>query len=263
MEAIVTAGGISAPDDPLYVLTGVAKKALIPLAGQPMLSWIVDALVGSGLIEHIVIVGLQPGEITFKGDAPVFFVDSTGSLIDNVLAGAAKTQEINPDVKKILLCASDIPLITPEIVRGFIAECGSQEAEAYYPVVAEKMMEARFPGSKRSYIPFKGGRYCGGDVFLFDIAAVKGNVELLRALAASRKNYWGQVRRLGAGFILSFLLRQMTVHEAAGRVGAKVNLTARVVETGLAELGMDLDKPHHYHLIKACLENEPAPKFVI
>lgn len=259
MEAIVTAGGISAPDDPLYVLTGVAKKALIPLAGQPMISWIVDALVGSGLIEHIVIVGLHPGEVTFKGDAPLFFVDSTGSLIDNILAGTATTREINPDVKKILLCASDIPLITPEIVSGFIAECGSQEAEAYYPVVEEKIMEARFPGSKRSYIPFKGGRYCGGDIFLFDIAAIKGKVELLRALAASRKNYWGQVRKLGPGFIFRFLLRQMTVHEAAERVGDKINLTARVVETRLAELGMDLDKPCQYHLIKACLENESSP----
>ena len=45
MEAIITAGGMSAPDDPLYAQTGVAKKALIPLAGRPMINWIVEALI--------------------------------------------------------------------------------------------------------------------------------------------------------------------------------------------------------------------------
>jgi CTP:molybdopterin cytidylyltransferase MocA len=258
MEAIVTAGGICAPDDPLYILTGVEKKALLPLAGQSMIGWVVEALAGSGLIEHIVIVGLKSDEVAFQEHLPIHFVASTGNLIDNVLAGVAKTREINPAVQKILLCSSDIPLITPEIVRGFIAECGSQEAEVYYAIVEEKVMEARFPGSKRTFVPFKGGRYSGGDVFLLDITATKANVELFRALTASRKNYLAQVRMLGFDFVIRFLLRLMTVHEAAERVRKKINLKARVVETRFAELGMDLDKPHQYHLIKAYLEKQKA-----
>jgi GTP:adenosylcobinamide-phosphate guanylyltransferase len=258
MDAIVTAGGINLSDDPLYELTGVEKKALIPLAGQPMIGWVVDALAQSGLIEHIAIVGLKPDEVDF-GEAPVYFVDSQGEMISNILAGLEKLQEVNPSVKKILLCSSDIPLITSEIVQGFVEECGSlEEADAYYAIVEEKTMEASFPGSKRTFVPFKGGRYSGGDVFLFDVAATKGNRELFRSLTSSRKNYLNQARMLGIGFIIRFLLRMMTVHEAAARVRNTINLEARVVDTRFAELGMDVDKPHQYEVIKAVLEKREA-----
>jgi len=254
MEAIVTAGGINLPDDPLYKLTGVAKKALIPLAGRPMITWVVEALWQSGLVEHIVVVGLKPGEVGFGG-APVDFVEARRDLIDNILVGLDRVRQINPSAKKIILASTDIPLITPEIVRGFVEECGAQEAEGYYVVVEEKIMEARFPGSKRTFIPFKGGRFSGGDLFLLDVTAVKANQDLLRDLAGSRKNYWNQARMLGFGFIIRFLLRMMTVHEAAKRGSKIMNVNARVVETRFAELGMDLDKPRQYELIKAIMEH--------
>jgi GTP:adenosylcobinamide-phosphate guanylyltransferase len=257
MDAVVTAGGICLPGDPLYALTGVEKKALISLAGKPMVGWVVEALWESDLIEHIAVVGLQPDEVDF-GDIPVSFADSAGELVDNVLTGLETIRRVNPTVKKILLCSSDIPLITPEIVRGFIQECGAQEADAYYAIVEEKTMEARFPGSMRTFVPFKGGRYSGGDAVLFDIAATKGNEDLFRSLTGSRKNYLEQARLLGFGFIIRFLLRMMTVHEAAERGNKLVNLNARVVDTRYAELGMDLDKPHQYEIIKADLEKRQS-----
>lgn len=252
MEAIITAGGVSAPDDPLYARTGVAKKALIPLGGQPMIFWVIEALLGTGLIDHLVIVGLTPAELNFNHPA-LDFVPAAGGLLDNVLAGVDYVRAINPAAQKTLLCSSDIPLITPKIVHGFLAECGSQEAEIYYAIVEEKTMEARFPGSKRTFVPFKGGRYSGGDVFLLDLTA-QGNVELFRSLIGSRKNYLAQARMLGLGFIIRFLLRLMTVEEAAERARQRMNLNARVVVTRFAELGMDLDKTHQYDLIKAELE---------
>ncbi len=258
MDAIVTAGGVSSSDDPLYALTGIEKKALIPLAGKPMIKWVVEALSGSGLIENIVIVGLKPGEVNFD-DIPVYFVDAVGEMIDNILTALDKMKEINPATKKILLSSSDIPLITPEVVRGFIEECGSLEGDVYYAIVEEKTMEARFPGSKRTFVPFKGGRYSGGDVFLADVTApTKTDLDLFRALTNSRKNYLNQARMLGFGFIIRFLLRMMTLQDAVERVRKILNLDARAVDTRFAELGMDLDKPHQYEMIKATLEKRQA-----
>ncbi|NJN95403.1 MAG: NTP transferase domain-containing protein [Anaerolineales bacterium] len=252
MEAIITAGGVSASDDPLYAHTGVSKKALIPLSGQPMIGWVIQALLGTGLIDHLVIVGLNQAELNFNHPA-LYFMPAAGGLLDNVLAGVDQVRAINPAAQKVLLCSSDIPLITPEIVHGYLAECGSQDAEIYYAIVEEKTMEARFPGSKRTFVPFKGGRYSGGDIFLLDLAA-QANVELFRSLIGSRKNYLAQARMLGLAFIIRFLLRSMTVEEAAERARERMKLNARVVVTRFAELGMDLDKAHQYDLIKAELE---------
>jgi GTP:adenosylcobinamide-phosphate guanylyltransferase len=245
------------PDDPLYAITKVEKKALIPLVSRPMISWVLDALRGSGVVDHIVVVGLKRQDLASE-DHQLHFVDSVGGMVDNIFAGLNKLQEVNPSVEKILLFSSDIPLITPEIVRGFVEECGSQEADIYYAVIEEKTMEARFPGSRRTFVPFKGGRYSGGDALLVDVAATAGNVELARALTGSRKNYLDQARMLGFGFIIRFLLRMMTVYEAAERAAQKANLNGRVVNTRFAELGMDLDKPHQYEIIKADLEKREA-----
>lgn len=260
MDAIVTAGGILEPDNPLRGLTGVEKKALIPLGGRAMISWILDALRGSGLVDHMAVVGLKPNELDYE-DNQLYFVDPKGGLVDNIYAALDKLQDINPSVKKILLLSSDIPLVTPEIIRGFVEECGSQEGDIYYAVVEEKTMEARFPGSNRTFVPFKGGRYSGGDAFLTDVAAANGNADLARSLTSSRKNYLQQARAIGFSFIIRFLLRMMTVHEAATRASERINLNkGQVVVTRFAELGMDLDKPHQYEMIKAYLEKREAQK---
>jgi hypothetical protein len=168
-------------------------------------------------------------------------------------------KEVNPAAQKALLASSDIPLITTEIVRGFIEECGPLDADVYYAFVEEKTMEARFPNSKRTFVPFKGGRYSGGDVVLADISAPsKTDIDLFRDLTSSRKNYLQQAKLLGLGFIIRFLLRMMTVTEAAQRISKIINLEAHGVDTRFAELGMDLDKPHQYEMIKAILEERQA-----
>jgi len=258
MDAIITAGGQSLPGDSLYEITGVKKKALIPLSGRPMISWVAEALLDSGVVDNLVIVGLQASEVEINGPA-VHFIEAADGLIDNILVGLNRLKQINPAAKKILLCSSDIPLITPEIVRGFVAECGSQTDDVYYAVVEEKTMEARFPSSRRTFIPFKGGRYSGGDLFLVDISVPdKTDLDLFRSLTGSRKNYWNQARLLGFGFIFRFLLGLMTVHDAAKRGSEILNFEARVVVTQFAELGMDLDKPHQHAMIKTELESLQA-----
>jgi hypothetical protein len=119
-------------------------------------------------------------------------------------------------------------------------------------------MESRFPNSRRMFVPFKDGRYSGGDAFLFDVAATKGNVQLSRSLTSARKNYLEQVRMFGYGYVLKFLLRRMTVHQAAEQGSKILNLNARVVSTRFAELGMDLDRPNQYEIIKADLEKRQS-----
>jgi GTP:adenosylcobinamide-phosphate guanylyltransferase len=253
MDAIITAGGRLKPGDPLLELTHIEKKALIPLAGRPMVGWVVEAVRGSGIVGNIALVGLTPEEFPVD-DSQLYYIEPADSLIDNIFAGLDKLRGLTPDLKKFLLFSSDIPLITPEIVRGFVAECGDQSGEMYYAGIEERTMEARFPGSKRSYVPFKGGRYCGGDAFLVDVAASYGNIDLARKLTGSRKNYLAQLMLTNIGFIIRFLLRRMTIHDMAEEVVDLVGFRPKAVDTKFAELGMDLDKLHQYEIIKAELE---------
>ena len=252
-DAIVTAGGTLRPDSELLKATGIEKKALIPIAGKPMIGWVIDALRGSGQVNHIIVVGLNPEDLNYNDDM-LHFIESTGNLVDNVFAGVHYLQEINPDTRKILVVSSDIPLITPEIVRGFIEECAPHDKDSYYSVVKKEVMEARFPNSNRTFVPFKDGRFSGGDAFFFDVSAVRGNIKLAKALTGTRKNYFKQAQMIGFSFIIRVLLRMMTVTEAGARAGERGNLDGGVVITKYAEIGMDVDKFHQFEMVKAELE---------
>ena len=65
-------------------------------------------------------------------------------------------------------------------------------------------------------MPFKGGRYCGGDGFLMDVAASYGNIDLARQLTGSRKSYLRLIRFAGIGFIVAALAGMLGFSIAIG-----------------------------------------------
>jgi len=257
MQAIITAGGTFKADDPLFIETGIAKKALLPMGGKPMIQWVAEALIGSKHIDGLVVVGLKAGNFE-AGDMPVAYVENQGSIVDNVLAGMHQVEEIDPDSRKVILCSSDIPLITPKIIDGFVETCLANDGDLHYAVVEEKTMEARFPHSNRTFTPLKGGRYAGGDILMLNMAPVHANIELVRGLTSRRKNFLAQARMLGFGFIFRFLFRLMDLQEAAQRGSKILNLKGCVLDYPQAEVAMDVDKLNQYLLVKEDLEANPV-----
>lgn len=253
MHAIITAGGTLNADSPLFLETGIAKKALIPIAGKPMIQWVIDAIAGSRQIDGLIVVGLKEGEVD-PGGKPIRYVEDHGSIVDNVLAGAAVAQEIDPNTHKILLSSSDIPLITSEIIDEFIDICLQKKGEVYYTVVEKKTMEARFPDSQRTFTAVKGGCYSGGDLMMIDTRAVNANIELIRGATGHRKNFLAQARLLGFTFIFRFIFRLMDLEEGERRARKAFNVNGYILDYHRAEIAMDVDKLHHYQLVKRELE---------
>ncbi len=253
MQAIITAGGTFPAENPLFQETGIAKKALLPIGGKPMIRWVADALIGSKYIDGLVIVGLEAGEFDDSG-LTVQYTAGRGNIIDNVLAGAEVVDRLEPNFEKVILSSSDIPLITAEIVDEFVDICRQTDHDLYYPVVEQKTMEARFPGSNRTFTPMKGGRYSGGDLFMLDRHATTINLDMMRGLTGERKNYWAQARMLGFGFIFRFIFRLMDLQEGGERASKILNLRGRVMDYPRPEVAMDVDKLHQYRMVKQEIE---------
>ena len=53
MDALVVAGGIPKEGEPLYEYTQGKPKALLDVAGKPMIQWMLDALSGSEKIDTV------------------------------------------------------------------------------------------------------------------------------------------------------------------------------------------------------------------
>ncbi|MDP2994863.1 MAG: NTP transferase domain-containing protein, partial [Anaerolineales bacterium] len=115
MDAIVTAGGVPLPEEPLYAATQGDPKALVDVAGKPMVQWVLDALTEAKSIDNVIIVGLTD-KSGLKCGKKMYFVSNQGKMVENLQAGAEKVLEINNMAEYALIVSSDIPAINGEMV---------------------------------------------------------------------------------------------------------------------------------------------------
>ena len=254
LAAVVLAGHSPKEADPLAPYTLGRPKGLIPLAGRPMLEYVVEALAASRYIERTYVVGL-PAEHQVPLSVPVTYVPPHGDLIANAEAGIRRAFADGPHLLGVLVSSADIPLLTPAMVDRFAEECLRTDHDLYYGVVERSAMERRFPASRRPYVRLADGEFAGGDLFLVRPGAATMDKELWRRLSAARKNPIRQARMLGGIWPLArLLLGRMTLAEGEQRASRALGIRGRAVVCPFPEVGMDVDKPFQLEIAQAELE---------
>jgi len=253
MDAIVTAGGIPQPEDPLYEYTQGESKALLDIAGKPMVQWVLDALSDAERIQNVVVIGLEANSgVTCT--KPLTFIPNQGGMLANIRAGIDKTVEINPQADHVLIVSSDIPAVTSEMIDWTIDTTMETQDDLYYGVITREVMEKRYPGSKRSYIKLKDTDICGGDMNVVRASIAHGRDDLWNGLIEQRKNALKQASIIGFDTLFLILLRRLTLEAAVPRVCKKLGLSGRAIVCPYAEVGMDVDKPYQLELIRKDME---------
>jgi GTP:adenosylcobinamide-phosphate guanylyltransferase len=252
MDAIVIAGGIPTPEEPLYSYTQGNPKALLDLCGKPMIQWVLNALDEANSIDKIIIVGL-PEDSGISGEKIQSFIPTQGGMLDNVRIGIQKILESNPGACHTIIASSDIPGITSEKVDWVVNTAMQTDDDVYYCVVSRQVMESRYPGSKRSYVRLKDVDVCGGDMNIIRSSLVEGNDELWQKIVDARKNAFKQAALLGYDTLLLLLFRMITLEGAARKVSKRIKLQGRVLLCPYAEIAMDVDKPHQLELMRTDL----------
>ncbi len=252
MDAVVLAGGIPGPEEPLYTDSRGEAKALIDVAGKPMIQWVLDALGESKSIDRIVVIGLS-AKANLPSRKPITYMSNEGKLLDNLKAGTSRVLELNPKAKYVLFVSSDIPGINGAMVDWLVKTCGETDDDLYYNVIRREDMEKRYPGSKRTYTRLKDMEVCGGDMNVARAAIVNENSEFWNKVLDARKNPAAQAALLGPGIILKLLARQLTADDVIQRVAQKLDLKGRAIVCPYPEVGMDVDKPHQLEIMRADL----------
>jgi GTP:adenosylcobinamide-phosphate guanylyltransferase len=250
MDCLVVAGGTPRPDDPLYTYTQGNPKALISIGGRTMLERVVDALQGATSVDEILVVGIGADrDLSFT--RPVHFLPDQGSLVTNGLTGIAWLRERNPRARQFLLSPADIPALTSEIVDAFISLCQPFDSTIYYSLVLKETIEARFPNSRRTFVPLKGVQVSGGNIFIASPEVTNADPELLSALANGRKAAWKLARVVGLRTLVKFLLRRLAIGDISELASRIAGYPVEIVVSPYAEMAMDVDKPQQVELLAA------------
>jgi hypothetical protein len=140
------------------------------------------------------------------------------------------------------------------MVDWAIETAESYDDDIYYNLITREVMETRYPGSKRSFVKLKDAEVCGGDMNVIRVAAATGNDELWQKLVAARKNPLKQAALFGYSTLFLLLTRRLSLEDAIPRVEKQLGIKGRPVLCPYAELGMDVDKPYQFEILRKELE---------
>jgi molybdopterin-guanine dinucleotide biosynthesis protein A len=253
MYAIVTAGGIPQPEDPLYSYSKGDSKALIDLAGKPMVQWTVDALNDANHVDAIILIGLtaKSGIVSAK---PIYHIPNQGRMLSNIVVGVKKALELNKKTEYVLVVSSDIPALKGDMVDWLVETCRETDDEMYYGVCPREVMEARYPDSKRTYTRLKDMELCGADIHMTHVRMATEHLDLWERLIGNRKSPLAQASIVGLDTFWKIFTRSITLEDLVAHLSKRLGIKGRAIIWDRAEPCMDVDKPHQLELLREDLE---------
>jgi GTP:adenosylcobinamide-phosphate guanylyltransferase len=253
MDAIVTAGGIPQPKDPLYPYSNGNSKALIDIAGKPMVQWVLDALSNSKEVDNVIVIGLSAKSgLTCK--KPLHYVSNQGRMLSNIVVGVNKSLELHHHKNEyVLIVSSDIPTLKGEMVDWLVKTAMKTKDEIYYGVCPREVMEARFPTSQRTYTKLSDMEVCGADVNIIHVNQVTQHLDTWEALIGNRKSPLRQAAVIGLDTLYQLWRRQFTLKDLEKRACERIGMKGRAIIWEHAEPCMDVDKPHQLEIMRADL----------
>ena len=256
LTALVLAGS-RGPDDPMTVATGARHKALIQVAGTPMLLRVVSALAATPEVDRIVICIEVPELLQTLPGLPEA---AKGKAVEIIRAADSPSRSVSAALQQLgtplLVTTADHALLQAEWVSYFLAHL-SPAADASVALARSTLVLGETPDTQRTFLRFAGAAYSGCNLFYFatprsaELAALWVQVETLR------KQPVKMLRLLGLSYALRYQLGWLKLESALRRLGALAGgLWPAVVELPFGRAAIDVDKPADLILVERLLAQD-------
>ena len=228
---------------------GTDLKALIPVAGEPMVRRPVRALLGSASVGKILVLSQAPERIAaaLPDDARVDVGRSAGTIAETILGLLD-----DPAIEwPLLVTTADHALLDSATIDEFCSGAGGLDVAI--GVVERANLLRRLPGAQRTWLSFRGGAYTGANLFALGSPAVRPAIELWRSVEQDRKKAWRILSLLGPAMLVLIALRLVSLDEVMVRLSARLGLTIRAFALSSPFAGVDVDKAEDHALAEAIL----------
>ncbi len=247
------AGNRAGRPDPLALRAGVSHKAVLPVAGTPMVLRVIDALRACpGIGQVVVSADALPNALLGAG---VLMRPEAASPSRSV---AAVFEEFGAP---LLVTTADHALLSREVVEHFLlaASTGTDAgADAVAAVARSGVVLAAYPGSRRTWLRFRDGAFTGCNLFLLRTPHAARAVRFWQTVEQQRKSPLAMARLIGPAALLGYLLRLLTLRGALRVLGRRVGVRLAVAELPFADAAIDVDKADDLALVEAVLAGRGA-----
>jgi CTP:molybdopterin cytidylyltransferase MocA len=251
VNALILAGS-RGPDDPMAKSAGVSHKALLPVAGVPMLLRVVEALRATPGIARIYVcienerVVLQvPALEALHRDRALEILPAADSPATSVAAALRHIDLAHP----LLVTTGDHPLLTPAILTRFV-DAAPADCDLAVALAPAGIVTAAYPGAIRTFYRLGKQRFSGCNLFLVRSSNVGRVATFWRRMETHRKRPLRLIWEIGPLALIKVLLGLMDADQAFAYLSKKAGATIRHVELPIAEAAVDVDKPADLELVE-------------
>ncbi len=243
-DAIVPAGGRLS--DAFSKVVGTRSKGLIRFDGRSILDRTIAALRDSGSVRRIVLVG--PTEVAESAEAEK--ADTTvregASGPENISRGLNFLLSNGPAPERVLVCTCDLPFITSDSVKKFLALC-PDDKDICVPLISEEHFGDAFPQAPATFLKLQDGTYTTGCLYNMRLEALKRAMTHIERLFQRRKSKIGMARLLGGRFVWLMLTKRLMVSDIEHKVRELIGCTGAAIAGSPPELAFDVDYIEDYH----------------
>ena len=256
ITALVLAGDRGGVDEVAQV-SGVSCKALAPVAGIPMIMRVLDALQACARIDSFVVCGPGPAAVEgcpqlreFLNGDDAAWIPAGSDLAGSVHAGLA---EIDPDAL-VLITGADHALLDAGILNHFLDGAAGSGADVNVGLVDYGLVEAAYPGVRRTVLKFSDGGFCGCNLYALAGARARDIVTLWQRAQAHRKKPWRMALGLfGFGALVRYACGRLGRRQARQAILKKTGIAVDFIGMPFARAGIDVDTVADLELVEEIL----------
>lgn len=235
VSAVVLGGGT----DALAQQAGVRAKAFLPLAGRPLVAYVLEALSACPEVTSVVYVGEADPLITNHTKR---ILPPGNTFVESFSVGVEAALTLEP-TQPVLVTTADLPWLKREALQDFLSR--AEGADLAYPIVRKEVAEAQFPGQRRTFVKLTDGRFTGGNMMMLSPRMVPVLLPFIERAYRGRKNPLALARLFGFDFIVRLLFGQLALSDIEARAAQILGLPVRALETPFASIGADVDRLEH------------------
>lgn len=242
--------------DPVAAHFGLQAKALIPVAGEPMLGRVLRALADTPQVARIIVLAQNASELLADPalawaahDARIEARVSGRTISGSVLAAVSDPAIGLP----VLVTTADNVMLTPATVAEFVTGASSDAGDVAVAMVERGNLEQAVGPNRRTWLAFRGGAYTGANLFALTGPGAANALRFWERVEQDRKSVLRLAAHFGPVLMVKLLLKRLTLHGALAAAGAKLGARAVPVLLSDGRMGVDVDKPEDHALAERLL----------
>jgi len=262
--AALVLAGRRGPSDALADEREISHRALLPVAGVPMLLRVLRALQTSPSVGDIRLSIDSAEALAGVPELAEELAEGRLALHHSLSSPSRSVAHALGELgaRPVLVTTADHALLTPEIVEHFAAEARESDADALVGVVARSVLKTAYPESPRTYVPLRGEAWSGANLFAFRTPRARRAAEFWVRAEQHRKKPWRLLGAVGPGAALRFALGRLDLDGACRQLSLACGCRVQALPLPFPEAAIDVDRAADVELATRILktrERSEAP----